>query len=629
MRSLKARIIGFNAVLLAAFAVLLFSIVFVQVRGMALQGIASEQNTTLKGQSILIGDWARDKQSVIKGRSQRYDNEINMLGRDPQWFLTQGMQEGRFIDLYVGFADNKGHFASGWTPPAEYAVTSRGWYQQAMAAGKLVMTDPYIDANTKAIVLTAAIPLPGSNGGVLAGDISMTELTRTLATLPVGGNGYSLLVDSKGNLISAPDKALQTKPLTTLVPALNAATMQAASGSGELVEVEVGGKTMLASVVRLEELNWSIVVLSEKSLVLTPLNTLLLTLGAFTLGAFLLMLPLSGLVQGRMLAGLTRLRDAMVGMASGEADLTRKLAVDGNDEISQTAQAFNRFTGQLGELFSQLRAEAAQVVGGVADASGRVSEVAAGASQMAEVSTANAATLEQLGVSISQIADGAGQADLLVKATGQELESCADGIHALSDDMENTLGSVRSLEAMLAGLDRRSQEISGITGVIRDIADQTNLLALNAAIEAARAGEQGRGFAVVADEVRKLAERTASATQEISSKVGAIRDEAKRAVDDVQGTLSVVDQSSARTEEAAARIQSVRDSMRQVLQRMSEISSSTSEQHQASGAIAQSTEAINNRIVANEGALQDVNATLSRLSSLAGQMDSRFGKFRV
>ncbi|MCP9760657.1 hypothetical protein EGI20_15380, partial [Aquitalea sp. S1-19] len=135
MRSLKARIIGFNAVLLAAFAVLLFSIVFVQVRGMALQGIASEQNTTLKGQSILIGDWARDKQSVIKGRSQRYDNEINMLGRDPQWFLTQGMQEGRFIDLYVGFADNKGHFASGWTPPAEYAVTSRGWYQQAMAAG--------------------------------------------------------------------------------------------------------------------------------------------------------------------------------------------------------------------------------------------------------------------------------------------------------------------------------------------------------------------------------------------------------------------------------------------------------------------------------------------------------------
>ncbi|MGL6071443.1 methyl-accepting chemotaxis protein [Craterilacuibacter sp.] len=629
MRSLKARIIGFNALLLAAFAVLLFAIVFVQVRSMALHGVASEQLTTLKGQSILIGDWAREKQSVIKGRSQRFDNEINMLGRDPQWFLTQGMQEGRFIDLYVGFADNKAYFASGWTPPAEYAVTGRGWYQQAVAAGKLVMTDPYIDANTKAIVLTAAIPLPGSNGGVLAGDISMTELTRTLATLPVSGNGYSLLVDSKGNLISAPDKTLVTKPLTSLVPALDNAAMQAASGSSELVEVEVGGKAMLASVTRLEELNWSMIVLSEKSLVLAPLNTLLLTLAGFALGAFLLMLPLSSLVQGRMLAGLTRLRDAMVEMASGEADLTRKLAADGNDEISQTAQAFNRFSGQLGQLFAQLRTEAAEVVGGVADASSRVGEVAAGASQMAQVSTANAATLEQLGVSISQIADGAGQADTLVKATGQELESCADGIHALSDDMENTLGSVRSLEVMLAGLDRRSQEISGITGVIRDIADQTNLLALNAAIEAARAGEQGRGFAVVADEVRKLAERTANATREISSQVGAIRDEARRAADDVQGTVSVVGQSSARTEEASARIQSVRDSMRQVLQRMSEISSSTSEQHQASGAIAQSTEAINNRIVANEGALQDVNATLARLSTLAGQMDSRFGKFRV
>ena len=134
---------------------------------------------------------------------------------------------------------------------------------------------------------------------------------------------------------------------------------------------------------------------------------------------------------------------------------------------------------------------------------------------------------------------------------------------------------------------------------------------------------------MVADEVRKLAERTASATQEISSKVGAIREEARRAADDVQGTVSVVGDSSARTDEAAARIQSVRESMRQLLQRMSEISGSTSEQHHASGEIARSTEAINSRIVANEGALQDVNATLSRLSSLAGQMDSRFGKFRV
>ncbi|MCL6264304.1 methyl-accepting chemotaxis protein [Craterilacuibacter sp. RT1T] len=629
MRSLKARLIGFNALLLAAFAILLFIIVFVQVRSMVLQGIASEQNTIVKGQAILIGNWAQDKQSVVQGRSQRYDNEINTLARDPQWFLTQGMQEGRFMDLYVGFADNKGYFASGWTPPAEYAITSRGWYQQAMAASKLITTDPYIDANTKAIVITMAIPLPGSKGGVLAGDISMQELTRTLATLPVGGNGYSLLVDGKGNLISAPDKALVTKPVTALVPALDNSAIQAASGSGELLEVEVGGKTMLASVARLEGLNWSIVVLSEKSLVLAPLHTLLLTLAGMAVAIFLLMLPLSSLVQGRMLLGLTRLRDAMVEMAGGEADLTRKLTVDGHDEISQTAQAFNRFTEQLGQLFAQLRSEAAEVVGGVANASSRVSEVTAGASQIAEVSTANAATLEQLGVSISLIADGAYQADSLVKATGQELESCADGIHALSDDMENTLGSVRSLEIMLAGLDRRSQEISGITSVIRDIADQTNLLALNAAIEAARAGEQGRGFAVVADEVRKLAERTASATQEISSKVGAIRDEAKRAVDDVQGTVRVVDQSSVRTEEAAASIQNVRDSMRQLLQRMSEISSSTNEQHHASGAISQSTEAINNRIVANEGALQDVNATLSSLSRLAGQMDSRFGKFRV
>jgi methyl-accepting chemotaxis protein len=330
-----------------------------------------------------------------------------------------------------------------------------------------------------------------------------------------------------------------------------------------------------------------------------------------------------------MLKGLHGLRDAMQEISHGEGDLTRRIQITGQDEIAQTAQAFNTFIDRLHKMFLVVRNEAGQVTQRVEQVGDTVKGVADDSRQISDVSSTNAATLEQITVSISQIADIARDADGLVVRTGEVSTNSAEAMDRISGEMARTMSAVRDLSSMLTSLDSRSEQISGITNVIKDIADQTNLLALNAAIEAARAGEQGRGFAVVADEVRKLAERTSQATVEITGTVSAIRDETRQAVTNMQHTISSVDDGVALTQSAAAHIDEIRQAMHTVVQKMGEIARSTREQHSAANQIAQSTEGINNRIVESDSALQNAHLTLSDLSKSVATMRHSFAHFKL
>ncbi|NHR07196.1 methyl-accepting chemotaxis protein [Chromobacterium haemolyticum] len=625
MKSLRSRLIALNALLMALFGLVLVVIVFVQMRTEILQGLDQEFEASLKGQSSVVTTWLGEKKQQIVAQSTMASES------DAIRFLKTGAKAGGFNVNYAGYADGRSSFSDDWTAPADYKVADRDWYKRAKESGQAVVTDPYLDEATKKLTVTISAPFNhnGAFAGVVGGDVMVDALVKSVLGLKVRGNGYAFIMDKKGTVIAHPQTDLALKPITSVAPELTPERLAGIVSHDQASEVQIGGQAMLLSAQEIPGTNWVMALAADRATVLAPLTTLLYTIAGLTALVFVLMIPLASLVIGRMLAGLVRLKNAMEDISHGEGDLTLRLKDDGQDEIAATARAFNTFVAQLAQLFRGLKQDAAGVVNGVQDASQLVAGVADSSRHISDVSSSNAATLEQITVSISHIADSARQADELTSLTGASLEASASNMQRLSSGMEGTVQSVRGLESMLSSLDKRSQEISGITSVIRDIADQTNLLALNAAIEAARAGEQGRGFAVVADEVRKLAERTAQATLEISNMVSAIRDETGRAVNDVNQTVAAVDEGVELTREAVAKIEEIRASMLDVVAKMNEISDSTSEQHKATTLIAQSSEAINGHVLENDDSLQNVSSTLTGLSLNAGKMNAEFNKFRL
>jgi len=625
MRSLKLKLIVFVAVMMALVSMVIAALVYAQMRSSMVSGVDNELSGTAHGYSTFVKSWYDDKMQIVLAAAPLAN------APDPVPGLARLNEGGRLDGTYVGFADHHIAYWDGHAKKPGYDPVARPWYQAAVAKGKPGVSAPYTDFDTGKLCLTFFNPLyqDGSLKAVAAADVFIDALVKTVLSVKLRGDGYVFLVDKAGNVIAHPNQQLTLKPLTNSAPELTAERLNAAADSGEVQEVQMAGNSMYLQMVPIVGTDWLLGTAINTEVVSGPMAKVLWSIVAIVVVALIILVPIASLLLASMLRGLQRLSRAMHEISQGEGDLTRRIDVIGQDEIAVTARAFNTFIDHLQRMFQGVKGEADRVIEGVQTARGTVHRVAEDSREISDVSSSNAATLEQITVSISHIADAAHEADQLVSQTGDISSESATDMEKISHEMGRTVEAVKGLSSMLTTLDNRSQQISGITNVIKEIADQTNLLALNAAIEAARAGEMGRGFAVVADEVRKLAERTAQATLEITGMVNTIREETSQAVTDMQRTVSSVDGGVELTQNAVARIADIRSAMQSVVEKMGEISLSTGEQHNATTVIAQSTERINGRILDNDTSLQSVRQNLTDLGDTASKMREMFSRFKV
>ncbi len=314
---------------------------------------------------------------------------------------------------------------------------------------------------------------------------------------------------------------------------------------------------------------------------------------------------------------------------SNSKDFTRRIKVNSVDEIGQTAHSFNELMESLQIAFRQLN----EGIKRLADSSHSVSsysqQVDKGSSSQSEATSVMASAVSSVTFGTSMVSAGASEAARVSTESTQYSEKGGEVIHHAAEEMVKIADSVRQTSISISNLGEQSNQISTIVNVIKEIADQTNLLALNAAIEAARAGEQGRGFAVVADEVRKLAERTAKATQEVTVMIRSIQSSSKTAVEGMEVIVSQVEEGVAMAREAGEAINHMKSGSEQVTANISDIANALEEQGKTSSEIGEQLEKVAHMTELNSQAAKQTSAAAIDLEGLAVEMRTTVEGFKV
>jgi methyl-accepting chemotaxis protein len=325
---------------------------------------------------------------------------------------------------------------------------------------------------------------------------------------------------------------------------------------------------------------------------------------------------------------LNEMQTAML-RAANEDDFTGEVVVKSTDEIGATATAFNGLMGTLRKTLGEIRGNTIQIDDATGSLENAAKQAAIASNDSSESASSMAASIEQMSVSISSVSESTREALEVAKTAGKHSETGGVVISNAIQDMENIAQQVRNVGATISILGEQSDKISAIVQVIKDVADQTNLLALNAAIEAARAGEAGRGFAVVADEVRKLAERTTKATGEIGQMISAIQDTSSQAVNSMDTTIDSLQRGSGQAATAGQAILAIQESNQRVVEVMNDINNAMGEQGAASLSIAQRVEKVAQAAEENSTTVGVTADTAQDIHRFSRAMRSNVERFRI
>ncbi len=316
-------------------------------------------------------------------------------------------------------------------------------------------------------------------------------------------------------------------------------------------------------------------------------------------------------------------------IAQGQGDLTRRLPEDRRDEFGEVATWFNRFVNNIHSIISQATSTTVQVATASNQLQSTAEQIATAAEEVASQSATVATASEEMSATSNDISRNCSMASDIANRASEMADNGAQVVQETLRGMEQIAEKVRESAHTVEALGARSDQIGAIVGTIEDIADQTNLLALNAAIEAARAGEQGRGFAVVADEVRALAERTTRATREIGGMIKAIQQETSGAVASMEQGVHEVEKGMDSSRRSGDALQQILEGINEVTMQVHQIATAAEEQTAVTGEISTNIHQITDVVQQTANGAHETADAATMLSKLSNDLQGLVGRFKL
>lgn len=466
-----------------------------------------------------------------------------------------------------------------------------GWEDFALRAlnGEVVVSDPFVFPITNELIMMYAVPIYEGNRiiGVLVGKKEGTALSDMISGLGYGENGYAYVFNQEGRILAHPDVSYVRGQINifdeeSTVHQIGLAVEKLGLGHrGVIRYVLEDDATRLVGLAPMEYTGWTIGVSAMEDEVLASvreLATVIIGIAVVVAGVGALLVALIGT---RIARPLKDIQSVMAAVANG--DLTQTVAVKSGDEVGQVAESINKSMENIRGVLQVVTDAINRLAGTSADMAAASEEVAASIEEVASTTNQFSATLDRMHNNARLMNDISREVSEHASAGEQSLEAIVEQMHELRKNTNELADKVNTVGAS-------SKKIGEIVNTINNIAEQTNLLALNAAIEAARAGEHGRGFAVVADEVRKLAEQSAQATAEIAALVRQTQVDIDAAVREMHDESVHVDQLLVTVRESANQLHKILDAVNEITDQIEELTKGLTEVNASGHEIASATE---------------------------------------
>lgn len=571
----------------------------------------------------------------LNGNMELLEKVRETLKADPAVMVKQ---DGKFYRVTTFLKNKEGQSQEGVPlapdgPETQSLNQGKAYYGMLNRNGKYYMSvfEPIIDANNQVV---GAMSIRVDIAPIVA------RMTETLKGIRIGETGYAFVMAMGKELEDASflvHPALAGKTLKELnKPAVTGVVRSMAEiKNGAFRYHWVDPKSnkegeKIAAVAMVPGTNWMVGSGSWTDEFTVEADKLRNTLiGMVVFAAFMVI---------GMVVLVTRWKLAPIGVmarqvqAMGQGDLRQTFPATTAGSRSET-DLLARSLAEMQQGMADMLGQIGQITGRIHQASGDLNassqQVLSGSERQSSASSGLAASVEQLSVSVSQVSDNADEARRLAHEASEAARIGQSKVQGMVGDMGQIEGNIRDTAGVVHALGQKTSEITRVVQIIREIADQTNLLALNAAIEAARAGEAGRGFAVVADEVRKLAERTTQSTAEISSSIGAVQDESHTVVSRIEQVAELVSRGVSTAHEAGEVLNEIGHKSEQAVGAISGIAGSTREQSGATHVIASGVEEIAQMAETNTDAARNNQAAASHLQGIADDLSHMVARFRV